>query len=71
MATETTSPVEYTIAELRAGAMTVFPGVSRDCVTAALRMAGVTKATKERAREIVARFVSDPVPDPRKKKGGR
>lgn len=70
MATETTSPVEYTIAELTAGARTVFPGVSPDCVTAALRMAGVTKATKEKAQEIVARFVSEPVPDPRKK-GGR
>ena len=60
--------VEYTIEELTAGAKTVFPGISPDCVTAALRLAGVTKTTKERAKEIVDKFVNAPVAGP--KKGG-
>lgn len=60
--------VEYTIEELTAGAKTVFPGVSPDCVTAALRLAGATKTTKERAKEIVDKFVNAPVAGP--KKGG-
>lgn len=60
--------VEYTVAELAAGAKTVFPGISPDCVTAALRMAGVTKTTKEKAKEIVEKFVNEPVAGP--KKGG-
>ena len=60
--------VEYTIEELTAGAKTVFPGISPDCVTAALRLAGVTKTTKEKAKEIVDEFVNDPVAGP--KKGG-
>lgn len=60
--------VEYTVKELAAGAKTVFPGISPDCVTAALRMAGVTKTTKEKAKEIVEKFVNDPVAGP--KKGG-
>lgn len=60
--------VEYTVKELAAGAKTVFPGISPDCVTAALRMAGVTKTTKEKAKEIVDKFVKEPVAGP--KKGG-
>lgn len=60
--------VEYTIEELTAGAKTVFPGISPDCVTAALRLAGITKTTKEKAREIVDKFVNAPVAGP--KKGG-
>lgn len=58
--------IEYTVRELAAAAKTVFPGISPDCVTAALRMAGITKTTKEKAREIVTKFVSEPVSDPRK-----
>lgn len=60
--------VEYTIEELTAGAKTVFPGISPDCVTAALRLAGITKTTKEKAKEIVDKFVNAPVAGP--KKGG-
>ena len=60
--------VEYTIEELAAGAKTVFPGISPDCVTAALRLAGITKTTKEKAKEIVDKFVNAPVAGP--KKGG-
>ena len=60
--------VEYTIEELTAGAKTVFPGISPDCVTAALRLAGITKTTKENAKEIVDKFVNAPVAGP--KKGG-
>lgn len=60
--------VEYTVEELTAGAKTVFPGISPDCVTAALRLAGVTKTTKEKAKEIVDEFVNAPVAGP--KKGG-
>lgn len=60
--------VEYTVEELTAGAKTVFPGISPDCVTAALRLAGVTKTTKEKAKEIVDKFVNAPVAGP--KKGG-
>lgn len=59
---------EYSIAELAAGAKTVFPGISPDCVTAALRLAGVTKTTREKAKEIVDKFVNEPVAGP--KKGG-
>ena len=60
--------VEYTVEELTAGAKTVFPGISPDCVTAALRLACVTKTTKEKAKEIVDKFVNEPVAGP--KKGG-
>lgn len=60
--------VEYTVKELATGAKTLFPGISPDCVTAALRMAGVTKTTKEKAKEIVEKFVNEPVAGP--KKGG-
>lgn len=60
--------VEYAVEELTAGARTVFPGISPDCVTAALRLADVTRTTREKAEEIVGRFVSEPVPGP--KKGG-
>lgn len=60
--------VEYTIEELAAGAKTVFPGISPDCVTAALRLTGITKTTKEKAKEIVDKFVNAPVAGP--KKGG-
>ena len=67
-AKNTPAAVEYTVEELTAGAKTVFPGVSPDCVTAALRLAGVTKTTKERAKEIVDKFVNAPVAGP--KKGG-
>lgn len=57
---------EYSIAELAAGVKTVFSEISPDCVTAALRMAGITKTTRERAREIVDKFVNEPVAGPRK-----
>lgn len=60
--------VEYTVEELTAAAKTVFPGISPDCVTAALRMAGVTQTTKEKAKELVKKFVNEPVAGP--KKGG-
>lgn len=60
--------VEYTVEELTEGAKTVFPGISPDCVTAALRLAGVTKTTKAKAKGIVDNFVSAPVAGP--KKGG-
>ena len=60
--------VEYTVEELAAAAKTVFPGISPDCVTAALRMAGVIKITKEKAKEIVDKFINEPVAGP--KKGG-
>lgn len=59
---------EYTVKELAQAAKKLFPGVSADCVTAALRMAGITRTTKEKAQEIVSKFVSEPVSSP--KKGG-
>lgn len=46
---------EYTAAEFAAVAKTVF-GASPDIVTAALRVAGVTKCTKSAAIEIVENF---------------
>ena len=67
-AKNTPTAVEYTVEELTAGAKTVFPGVSPDCVTAALRLAGVTKTTKEKAKEIVDNLVNAPVAG--SKKGG-
>lgn len=59
---------EYSVEELAAGAKTVFPGISPDCVTAALRLAGIKKTTKQKAKEIVDKFVNEPVAGP--KKGG-
>lgn len=58
--------IEYTVRELAAAAKTVFPGISPDCVTAALRMAGISRTTKEKAQEIVRKFVFEPVSNPRK-----
>lgn len=60
---------EYSIEELAAGAKTVFPGISPDCVTAALRLAGITRTTRDKAKEIVDKFVNEPVAGP--KKGGK
>ncbi len=60
---------EYSVQELAAAASTIFPGVSPDCVTAALRMAKVEKVTKAKAKKIVDAFVSTPVAGP--KKGGK
>lgn len=63
---DTPAAAEYSIEELATGAKTVFPGISPDCVTAALRLAGVTRTTRERAKEIVDKFVNEPVAGPRK-----
>lgn len=65
-AKKTATDTEYTVSELAAAAASIFPGVSPDCVTAALRLAKVEKATKGRAQEIVKEFVSAPVAGPRK-----
>ena len=60
---------KYSMAELAAGAASVF-NASPDCVTAALRAAGITEATKEEARKIVGKFMAAPVP-PASQKGGK
>lgn len=48
---------EYTVEEFTANAKTVFGKVvSPDIVTAALKVAGVTKTTKSKATEIINKF---------------
>lgn len=58
---------EYTVQELAAGATSIFKGVSPDCVTAALRLARVEKATKEQAVKIVEEFTKRPILGPNEK----
>lgn len=46
---------EYTVEEFAANAVSVF-GAAPDIVTAALRVAGVTKTTKSAAEKIIEQF---------------
>lgn len=55
-ATAKAPEAEYTVKELTAAAASIFKGVSQDCVTAAFRVAGIEKATKSKAQEIVNKF---------------
>ena len=66
-AKKTATAAEYSVQELVAAAASVCPGVSPDCITAALRLAKVETATKARAKEIVEAFIKRPVSDPNKK----
>lgn len=53
---------EYSAAEFAASASSVFDkGATPDCVIAAFRMAGVTKTTKSKAKEIVSKFLQKEV----------
>lgn len=51
---------EYTAAELAEAAQTVF-GIMPECVSAALKCAGVNKATLANAKEIVKKFMNKEV----------
>lgn len=49
---------EYTAAEIAAAVSSVFKkDMLPDCVIAAFRVAGLTKATKDNAKEIVEKFM--------------
>lgn len=61
------TPPEYSIQELAAAAPSIFKGVSPDCVTAALRLAGIDRATKAKAQEVVEKFIKRPIPNPNEK----
>ena len=53
---------EYSAAEFAASASTIFgKGATPDCVIAAFRMAGVEKATKSKAKELVSKFLQKEV----------
>ena len=54
---------EYSAAEFAAAsASTIFgKGATPDCVIAAFRMAGVEKATKSKAKELVSKFLQKEV----------
>lgn len=52
----------YTVYEFSDNAEKVFgAGVSRDCVTAAFKMAGIREATIEDAKALVKKFISKEV----------
>ena len=51
---------EYTVAELAANSKAVF-GAMPECVIAAFRVAGVEKATKTKANDIVTKFMTKEV----------
>lgn len=54
---EAAHEAEYTVEEFTANARTVFgEAISPDIVTAALKVAGVTKTTKSKATEIINKF---------------
>lgn len=54
---ETAPEAEYTVEEFTANARAVFgEAISPDIVTAALKVAGVTKTTKSKATEIINKF---------------
>ena len=62
-AVEDTAPVqaeEYTIEELADGAGNIFK-VQRECVVAALKVAGVTTCTVSKAKELVDAFMKKEV----------
>lgn len=53
---------EYSAAEFAASTSSIFEkGATPDCVIAAFRMAGVEKATKSKAKEIVTKFLQKEV----------
>lgn len=53
---------EYSAAEFAASVSSIFgKGTTPDCVIAAFRMAGVKKATKSKAKEIVSKFLQKEV----------
>jgi hypothetical protein len=55
-------PAEYTASEFAEAARNTFgANVTPDCVIAAFRVAGITKATKEKAQEIVSKFLKKEV----------
>lgn len=68
-ATEENAP-KYTVRELSDAAATVF-GASPDIVTAALKSAGLTEATREETRKLVKKFMTAPVPSADRKKEAR
>lgn len=54
---EAVPEAEYTVEEFTANARAVFgEAISPDIVTAALKVAGVTKTTKSKATEIINKF---------------
>lgn len=65
---EATAP-KYSVKELSSATAALFPGVTPDCVTAALRSAGLTACTKEEAQEVVAAFAATAIQNPKKKEG--
>ena len=52
---------EYSIRELAAAAPRLVPGATPDCVTAALRLAGLKTASRSKAAELVAEFIKKEV----------
>lgn len=48
---------EYSIWELAAAAPSIAKGANADTMTAALRQAGITKASKSKAEELVTKFI--------------
>lgn len=48
---------EYSIRELAAAAPSIAKGANADTMTAALRQAGITKASKSKAAELVTKFI--------------
>lgn len=53
---------EYSAAEFAASARVLFgKGATPDCVIAAFRTAGIEKATKSKANEIVSKFLQKEV----------
>lgn len=53
---------EYSAAEFAASASSIFgKGATPDCVIAAFRMAGVKKANRSKAKEIVSKFLQKEV----------
>ena len=64
-----TDAAKYTVRELAAAAG-IFKA-SPDCVTAALKAAGILEATKDEARKIVSKFMTAPVPTAHPEKEAR
>lgn len=52
---------EYSVRELAAAAPLIAKGANADTMTAALRQAGLTKASKRKAEELVTKFIKKEV----------
>lgn len=52
---------EYSIQELAAAAPSIVKGANADTMTAALRQAGLTRASKSKAAELVTKFIKKEV----------